>query len=565
MSELAARPRPAPEAASPPPAAAVKKKRGISLVWLVPIVAGAIAAWLAWTSYANQGPRVRLTFESAEGLEAGKTKVKYRDVDVGTVESISISSDLAHIIVNVEMVQGATPYLTTNTRFWIVRPRIGTGGVSGLGTLVSGAYIEIDPGKGGNSKRDFAGLEEPPEIRSNVPGRSFVLRADSLGSVARGAPIFYRGIDVGQVLGYELATQNRDALTINVFVRAPYDTLVHAQTRFWNASGISVSTDGGGVSLKLASLQSLLIGGIEFETPAAFVDGEAAPVGTEFVLFEDAAAATDAGYTRREPVMVEFASSTRGLRPGAPVEIRGIRVGSVRDVRLAVEGQTLLTQVAIDLERERVQAVDARTGEPRETLPMEGLIERGLQAQLKTGSLLTGDLFIDLDFSPETTGSPTRQVGGVPLIPSAPTQLETIQASASAFLEKIAALPLPELVQSLTSTAKGLEALVGTPETKDAVANLSMTLASLRVSLDAVNQQAGPLVGSLKATSDAAAAALRQAQGTFASLGPNSPLGNDLRGLVSQLDDAARSIRVLADYLERHPEALVRGKQGGYQ
>ena len=367
------------------------------------------------------------------------------------------------------------------------------------------------------------------------------------------------------MLGYELATQNRDALTINVFVRAPYDTLVHAQTRFWNASGISVSTDGGGVSLKLASLQSLLIGGIEFETPAAFVDGEAAPVGTEFVLFEDAAAATDAGYTRREPVMVEFASSTRGLRPGAPVEIRGIRVGSVRDVRLAVEGQTLLTQVAIDLERERVQAVDARTGEPRETLPMEGLIERGLQAQLKTGSLLTGDLFIDLDFSRETAGSPTRQVGGVPLIPSAPTQLETIQASASAFLEKIAALPLPELVQSLTSTAKGLEALVGTPETKDAVANLSMTLASLRVTLDAVNQQAGPLVGSLKATSDAAAAALRQAQGTFASLGPNSPLGNDLRGLVAQLDDAARSIRVLADYLERHPEALVRGKQGGYQ
>ena len=162
MSELAARPRPAPEAASPPPAAAVKKKRGISLVWLVPIVAGAIAAWLAWTSYANQGPRVRLTFETAEGLEAGNTKVKYRDVDVGTVESITISSDLARIIVTVEMVQGATPYLTTNTRFWIVRPRIGTGGVSGLGTLVSGAYIEIDPGQGGDSKRDFAGLEEPP-------------------------------------------------------------------------------------------------------------------------------------------------------------------------------------------------------------------------------------------------------------------------------------------------------------------------------------------------------------------------------------------------------------------
>lgn len=565
MTELAAKPRPAPEAPSPPPAAAVKKARGISLVWLVPIVAGAIAAWLAWTSYANQGPRVRITFETAEGLEAGKTRIKYRDVDVGTVELVQISADLRHIVVTAEMVQGAAPFLTTSTRFWIVRPRIGTGGVSGLGTLVSGAYIEVDPGQGGDPKREFAGLEEPPQIRSNVPGRAFVLRAESLSSVGRGAPIYYRGIDVGQVLGYELAPRNQDALTINIFVRAPYDTLVHPQTRFWNASGISVGTDGGNVSLELASLQSLLIGGIEFETPASFVNTEPAAAGTEFMLFDDKTAANDAGYTRREPAMVEFSGSTRGLRPGAPVEIRGIRVGSVRDVRLAVDGNALLTQVAIDLERERVQAVDASTGEPREALPMEGLIQRGLQAQLKTANLLTGDLFIDLDFVPSAVDRPTRQVNGVLVIPSVPTSLETLQASVTTALEKIAALPLPELVQSLTNTARSLEAMVGTEETRDLVVNLSATLASLRTTLDALNQQAGPLLGSLRGSSDAAAAALRQAQSTLASLGPNSPLGSDLRGLVAQLEDAARSIRTLADYLERHPEALLRGRQGGYR
>ena len=370
---------------------------------------------------------------------------------------------------------------------------------------------------------------------------------------------------MGQVLGYELAAGSRDSLTISVFVRAPYDTLVHPQTRFWNASGISVSTDGGNLSLELTSLQSLLIGGIEFETPVTFVNSAPAAPGTEFVLFEDAAAAADAGYTRREPALVEFTGSTRGLRPGAPVEIRGIRVGSVRDVRLAVDGEALLTQVAIDIERERVQAVDARTGEPREALPMESLVQQGLEAQLRTGNLLTGELFIDLNFQPGAAGQSMRKVGEVPVIPSVPTQLETIQASATAVLEKIAALPLPELMQSLTNTAKGLEALLGTPETRDAVANLSMTMASLRVTLDTMNQQAGPLLASVKATSDAAEATLRQAQATFASLGPNSPLGNDLRRLVSQLDDAARSIRVLADYLERHPEALLRGRQGGYR
>ena len=189
MNELAVKPRPGPEPAAPPPPATVKRLRGLSLVWLVPIVAGVIAAWLAWTSYANQGPTVRITFETAEGLEAGATRIKYREVDVGTVENITISSDLQRIVVTAKMVQGAETLLTEGTQFWIVRPRVGTGGVSGLGTLVSGAYIEVDPGQGGEAQREFVGLEEPPQMRSSVPGREFVLRADRLGAVGRGAPI----------------------------------------------------------------------------------------------------------------------------------------------------------------------------------------------------------------------------------------------------------------------------------------------------------------------------------------------------------------------------------------
>jgi paraquat-inducible protein B len=297
MSDLATKPRPPLEAPPPPPppppAAKVRRSKGISLVWLIPIVAAAIAGWLAWTTYAQQGPQIRISFESAEGLEAGKTKITYRNVDIGTVETVRLSPDLKHIVVTARLGDDSAPFLTKGTRYWIVRPRVGTGGVSGLGTLVSGAYIEVDPGPG-DYARDFTGLEDPPEIRSSQPGRTFVLRANSLGSLGRGAPIYYRGVEAGQVLGYELAPDQREALKINVFVQAPYDQLVHEQTRFWNASGLNVATDGGGLKVHMASVQALLVGGVEFETPTTANDAAPAPADTEFTLYSDADAAAQA-------------------------------------------------------------------------------------------------------------------------------------------------------------------------------------------------------------------------------------------------------------------------------
>src|SRR3954453_1050680 len=227
MSDLATKPRPPLEAPPPPPppppppAAKVRRSKGISLVWLIPIVAAAIAGWLAWTTYAQQGPQIRISFESAEGLEAGKTKITYRNVDIGTVETVRLSPDLKRIVVTARLGDDSGPFLTSGTRYWIVRPRVGTGGVSGLGTLVSAPYLEVAPGPGAYA-RDFPGLEEQPETRSSQPGHTFVLRANSLGSLGRGAPIYYRGVEAGQVLGYELAPDQREALKINVFVQAPY-------------------------------------------------------------------------------------------------------------------------------------------------------------------------------------------------------------------------------------------------------------------------------------------------------------------------------------------------------
>src|SRR5215211_6136348 len=204
-----------------PPAAMVKRRRGISIVWAIPIVAALIGAFLAYRAYTERGPTITLTFRTAEGLEAGKTKLRYLDVEVGTAQTVTIAPDLKHIIVSAEMVPGAEAYLRERTSFWIVKPRIGVGGVSGLGTLLSGAYIGLAPGEGASS-RAFAGLEEPPPIDANQAGRRYTLTAASLGSISRGAPIFYRGLDIGQVLDHQLAPDAR-SLQISIFVRAPHD------------------------------------------------------------------------------------------------------------------------------------------------------------------------------------------------------------------------------------------------------------------------------------------------------------------------------------------------------
>ncbi len=567
MNDMATDARLAPE----PSEAEVRHSRAVSLVWLVPLLAALIAGWLAWTAYARQGPVVRLSFETADGLETGATRIKYREVDIGTVERIQIGDDLRRVVVTARMREGTERFATQGAQFWIVRPRVGTGGVSGLGTLVSGAYIEVDPGPGGESQEEFVGLEEPPQIRSNVPGRSFVLRADTLGSVTRGAPLYHRGIEVGQVLGYDLLEEGREGLRISVFVRAPYDALVRSQTRFWNASGVSVSTGADGFRLQLASVQSLLVGGINFETPAD-IGGEPAQPDAEFYLFPDSEAADRANHARGQPYLVEFEGSARGLRRHAPVEIRGIRIGSVDDVRLvsgAAPG-TLHVQATIEIDPERIKVYDPATGEPEEARPtVEDYVGQGLRAQLKTGNLLTGDLYVDLDFYPDAAPAKLDTSTRLPTIPSVPTSLETIQASATELLQKFAALPLPDLINSLNGTAKNLEKLVGSEETSAAVAALGPTLSALRETLSGVNAQAEPLVGSLKGSAEAATATLRQAEATFGqlqrTLGPASPLGRDLEATMSELRNAARSIRVLTDYLERHPEALVRGRRGGYE
>ena len=533
------------------PEVEVKKRRGISLVWLIPLVAGAIAIWLGYTTLQEKGPTITVVFDNAEGLEAGKTQVKYRNVEVGLVDQVTLSEDLSHIVVTASLDKTMAVHMTEGTRFWIVRPRIGFGGVSGLGTLLSGAYVEFDPGDGPPAS-DFVGLAEPPPLTSRVPGTQFVLRTDHLGSIGRGAPVYYHNIAVGQVLGHELA-ENKQDLIVKVFVDAPNDQLVRADSRFWNAGGISVSLGADGVDVAMESLESLLAGGIAFDTPDIDQPGEPAAADTSFPLFASFRDVTEAGYTEHIPYLVEFDGSVRGLRAGAPVEFRGIRLGSVTDVRLEIDPvhDTVRIPVTLDIEPQRFGIERGAAGAQPYAI-MAALVERGLRAQLKSGNLLTGELLVDLGFHPDSPPAQLDRSGAYPQIPAVPAQLEALEASVTAVLNELAALPLPELIDDLQRTVQGIDALVTSPDTRQAVTALSQAAVRLDALIGTLDQRVGPLFVQ-------AQSALAAADGM---VGANSQTRYDLNALLKELTGAARSIRVFADYLERHPEALLRGKAG---
>ncbi len=530
------------------PEVAVAQRRGISIVWLIPLVAGAIAVWLGYKTISEQGPTVTITFQTGEGLVAGKTKVKYRDVEVGTVDEVTISQDAQTIIVTASLAKGSDEFITDGTKFWVVRPRLGLGGVSGLGTLVSGAYIAIEPGPGVQT-RSFTGLEVPPVVPGFEEGREFVLRSETLGSLNPGSPIHYRGINVGEVLRYELAGEGR-GLDIHIFVKSPHYDLVRMNSRFWNASGINVSVGADGFNVTTASMAAVLAGGVTFDTPASAQEVEPAPEGTVFKLFKDLASVSEATYTEKEPYVSYFDGSVRGLQVGAPVEFRGIRIGTVTDVGLEINRRTMNVRIPVtfQIEPQRFQLTDvtgAMMTDPNADPYAETarLVKLGLRAQLQSGSLLTGQLLVALDFHPKAPEAELRTKGRYPEIPTVPSNLEQITQSVEQVLGKVAALPLDELIADLRTTLKS--------------ANQTLTVAQSLVSN--VNGNVGPLLVSLQETSKAAEKTLVSAEG---AIGDESDLRYELSVLLQELTETARSIRFLTDYLEQHPEALLTGKGG---
>jgi paraquat-inducible protein B len=501
-----------------------KKQSRLPLVWIVPIAAAVLGAWVAVTRIMSKGPTITITLDSAEGLEAGKTKIHYNGVDVGTLKTIRLSDDHQKVIATAQMEPKTEDFLVDDTVFWVVRPRISGANVSGLGTLISGAYLGMEIGRSSKHQRDFVALSVPPVVTMRQAGRYFVLKTGTLGSLDTGTPIYFRRLQVGQVVSYALDADG-NAITVKVFVDAPYDRFVTTDTRFWHASGIDVSLSASGLSVQTQSLLSILVGGIAFETPAHDPVAPAAEPNAVFTLFADRADAFRPAARDPQTYLLVFKQSIRGLTVGAPVEFHGITIGQVTDIEPQFDAKTLEFSVGIT-----VQMDPARFGVEMRNMgdvdlvaahrrAVDHLVERGARALLKTGNLLTGALYVSIEMVPDAPTATVDWSQTPPRLPTQSGQLEAIEANVASIIKKIDAMPLEQIGTDL----------------RNAIVELDRTLASARGTLGTADQL----------------------------IAPNSTLVTGLDNTMDELNRAARSLRVLMDYLERHPEALLRGKSEG--
>jgi paraquat-inducible protein B len=521
-------PHGAPEAV---PEAKVEARGRLSIVWLIPIVAAAVGAFVAYRAFSSRGPEITIRFETAEGIEAGKTAIKFKDFQVGLVDDVELAPDLSGIICHARMVPGADKWLTDKTRFWIVKPRIAGGQVTGLGTLLSGSYIGVDPVTEGKRERSYRGLEVPPIVTTNEPGREFVLRSDRAGAIDVGSPVLFREITVGSVLSSEIDPKD-DFVTTRIFVRAPYDARVHPGSRFWNASGVNLSVTANGLQVATHSLVSILIGGIAFDTPEGESEATVAAANAEFPLYASQEDAEARHFTHTVPYLLYFDQSVRGLAVGAPVEFRGIQIGDVTDVRLEFDPKEKRFRIPVMIEVEPERFTDPNISNAERRAALDHMVASGLRAQLKSGNLLTGQLIVSLDLFPDAKPAEVVWNAPVPVFPTIPTPLEEITTNLTRIVQRLSALPLEQIGNDL----------------RDSLASLRVTLAGAH--------DVGPALKSTLTTAD-------QTLGSAnALIGPGSGFNSELSRALFEVSDAARSLALAAQQIQTQPQSLIFGKKG---
>ena len=542
------------------PQAIVVPKKGmrISVVWIIPVLAAIMAIGIAVQRIRSEGPTITIVFKAAEGVEAGKTFVKYKNVNIGQVKTVQLTPDFSMVEVTVKIAKSAAGLIVEDAKFWIVEPRVTMGGISGLGTLLSGNYIGFEAGKSVKPQRKFTGLETPPIITSDQPGRQFVLKAADLGSLGIGSPVYYRRMKAGEVIAYNL-TGDGKAVDIKVFINEPYSKYVNPETRFWNASGLDVSVGAAGLDVRTQSLVSLLAGGLAFDTPPLAANTEPASADTIFTLYSDQSTAMKQPESIAVHYVLYFSESLRGLSVGAPVTLLGMPAGEVTEVGLDLDPKTSNIRGRVDIvsfpERlisrlHREQAAVGKTLErslqQRQAL-MRKLIEgRGLRAQLRSGSLLTGQLYVAFDFFPNAPKARINWNADPVELPVMPSTARDIEEKLANIITKIDNLPFDAIGADLKKSLATLDQML-----KDADKALNHIDAEitpeLKITLDKLH-------GAI-ATADRV---LKNTDETF--VGTNAPGQQELRNALQEIARTARSLRILTDFLERHPEALIRGK-----
>lgn len=545
---------PGETAATSIPEAVVQRKRFISVVWVVPIIAALIGSWLTINAIMQMGPTITIYFDNAEGLVAGKTRIMYKNVELGKVDAIRLSEGLSRVEVTAKLSKQTESFLSTGTRFWIVRARVAAGEVSGLETLFSGAYIGMDPGKGGEYARTFNGLKTPPIVTTDLPGRRFVLKADKLGSLDVGAPVYFRQIRVGQVDAYHL-TPDGQAINITIFIQAPHHEKVHPNTRFWNASGVDLALTSQGVKMDSESLVTVLFGGIAFETPPFVDTPTVAKEMTEFFLYENRTAAFEVTSGLKQRYVMYFDETVRGLNVHSSVEFRGIKIGEVADIQLIYETENLSFKIAVIVELvfDRILVASPSWEDQRQVI--DQLVTKGLRAQLKLGNFVTGQLIVDLDFHENVPSASINYSGQYPELPTIPAPLGKITNNLSQIIEKLEALPIKEIGASLQNTVFGAERLVNSAELRSTLLSVNQTLANIQDLVKSLDSKTALKIGET----------LEQAQKVMQSaeevLKNGSPLQHEMQQMLKEVSQAARSIRNAAEMVERHPDAFIYGKE----
>lgn len=472
--------------------AVVKKKQLFSLVWFVPIVALAIGGWLLLKAVSERGPVIEIHFRNAEGIEARKTKVKFKNVEVGSVKSVHLNESLSNVVLTVQLNAEMAPYLTEKTRFWIVRARVGAGRVTGLSTLLSGAYLGIDPIADGEPTDKFVGLESPPTVTLDTPGRFYRLKATDLGSLHEDSPIFYRKIQVGHVVNYSLSDDGKE-LDIRIFIEAPHHKKVFKTTKFWNAEGLDIKLDSTGVRVNTESLLSILAGGISFGNLDSLGNSELAEENTVFALYESRSKVNEPVYNLREYYVFHFEDSIRGLSVGAPVEYKGYKIGEVVDIKMEFSARYLnfSTPVLVAIEPERIGLTDAEFAGRSEDSVLKYLVRNGFRGQLRTGMLLTGQLYIDMDFYPDADYAEIIDSEPYKELPTIRSSINELPERMVSILKEVDKVPWSKLGNEILDTINQLNRIVRSDEVKQSMANLEASLeniASVSAKLDNMMQ-----------------------------------------------------------------------------
>lgn len=514
-----------------------------SPIWVIPVVAVVIGLYMVIHTKLTEGPEITIQFNSAEGLEPGKTKLRYRNVVIGLVEDVSLSASMDKVLVTAEIDKEAQDMLREDTRFWVVRARIGAGAVSGIGTILSGAYIQLDPGTGKRKKRQFDGLEVPPLTPADAPGVRLALYSKQAGSLSAGDPIVYNGFKVGRIESAAFDSEKKE-VRYDAFIDAPYNDMVTTTSRFWNVSGVNINASASGIEVNTGSLETILLGGVAFTNPPWLPLGEKAASGATYKLASSLSELKQDPFHYRVYFVTKFQQSLRGLEPGAPVEFRGIQIGRVERVllkelvrdRMVGEGNPI--PVLIYLEPGRLGVADSPEMAALLREKISTGILHGLRTTLQTGNLITGSLYVSIDWYQEAEESPLEEFNSYAVIPSIPSGLGRLEKQVSTLLDKLNSLPLEPMVAS-ANTALGT--LDGT------LASLTTTMGSLQKILDG---EGSALPGELNLT----LAELRKALG---SLSPDSAMGQSLGSSVHELNRTLRNLEELTRTLSDKPSSLI--------